>query len=56
MRRFKYILENAPAGEIKAAKPLSKPQSKLRDLDELAKLREKLGISTPKVTEKELKY
>ena len=56
MRRFKYILENAPAGEIKAAKPLSKPQSKLGDLDELAKLREKLGISTPKVTEKELKY
>ena len=41
---------------IKAAKPLSKPQSKLGDLDELAKLREKLGISTPKVTEKELKY
>ena len=54
--RFKYILENAPAGEIKAAKPLSKPQSKLGDLDELAKLREKLGISTSKVTEKELKY
>ena len=41
---------------IKAAKPLSKPQSKLGDLNELAKLREKLGISTPKVTEKELKY
>lgn len=41
---------------IKAVKPLSKPQSKLGDLDELAKLREKLGISTPKVTEKELKY
>ena len=41
---------------IKAAKPLSKPQSKLGDLDELTKLREKLGISTPKVTEKELKY
>lgn len=41
---------------IKVAKPLSKPQSKLGDLDELAKLREKLGISTPKITEKELKY
>ena len=54
--RFKYILENAPAGEIKASKPLSKPQSKLGDLDELTKLREKLGISIPEVTEKELKY
>lgn len=41
---------------IKAAKPLSKPQSKLGDLDELAKLREKLEISIPEVTEKELKY
>ena len=41
---------------IKAAKPLSKPQSKLGDLNELAKLREKLGISIPEVTEKELKY
>ena len=56
MSRFKYILENAPAGEIKVEKHLSKPQSKLGDLDELAKLKEKLGISTPKVTEKELKY
>ena len=41
---------------IKAAKPLSKPQSKLGDLDELAKLREKLEISIPEVTEKKLKY
>ena len=54
--RFKYILENAPAGEIKVLKPLSKSQSKLGDLDELTKLREKLGISIPEVTEKELKY
>ena len=52
MGRFKYILENAPAGEIKAAKP----QSKLGNLDELAKLKKELGISTPKITEKELKY